>query len=331
MKLLPLFLLYTAVSYAAHAPLASRIRAVLDSSDVGRTAFWGIEVDDLDARTVLLRLNDRHFFVPASNTKLFTAALALTKLGPTFQVRTLVTAATPPDAEGRIAGDLTLVGAGDANLSGRPIPYDLEAEKRDPLTVMRELALQLYTRGVRSVAGNVVGDDTAFVWEPYGPGWGVDDPTYMDGAPVSALAVNDNSISVMIQPAALTFTPPLPVFTVENRVVAGSPRQIHITREPGSSILRLWGTLPPDDPGETDALSVDDPARFAALALKSVLQDQGITVAGDALARHLYPGEQFVSQTGIPLAQHDSPSLIEDLRITAKVSQNLHAEMLLRL
>jgi len=331
MRLLTLFLLFLAASNAAKAPLASRIRALLESSDVARGAFWGIEVDDLDARTQVIRLNERHFFVPASNTKLFTTAFALTKLGPTFQVRTLVTAAAPPDSAGRIEGDITLVGAGDANLSGRSIPYDPEAEKRDPLTVMRELALQLYTRGVRSVAGNVIGDDTAFLWEPYGPGWGVDDPTFMDGAPVSALAVNDNSISVLIQPAALTFTPPLSIFTVENRVVAGPPREIHIAREPGSSILRLWGTLPPDDPGETDALSVDDPARFAALALKSALQDQGISVAGEAQVRHLYPGEQFVSHPGIALAQHDSPSLIEDLRITAKVSQNLHAEMLLRL
>ncbi len=335
MKLLGILLIAVA-SQAARGPVSARVAAAIRASPVARGAFWGIEVYDLNSGRQVFHLNERQFFVPASNTKLFTTALALSRLGPAFQVETVVSAAAVPDAEGRIAGSLTLVGAGDANLSGRPIPYDVEAPKLDPLTAMRDLARQLFARGVRSIAGDVIGDDTAFPYEPYGPGWGIDDPATGDGAPVSALSVNDNSISLLVEPAKLTFTPALPVFTVENRIVpatAGTERDLHVTREAGSSTLRLWGTIPENDMGETFSLGVDDPARFAALALMAALQEQGITVTGNAVALHRYPGAPigFVSRNPVTLATHRSPPLIEDLRVTDKVSQNLHAEMLLRL
>ncbi len=332
MKLLAV-LLIAVVCQGVRGPLTGRINAAIRASSVARGAFWGIEVYDLTSGRRTVSLNEQQFFVPASNTKLFTTALALSRLGAGFQVETVVAAAAAPDAEGRIAGSLTLIGAGDANLSGRPIPYDVEAPKQDPLSAMRDLARQLFERGVRSVGGGVIGDDTVFPYEPYGPGWGVDDPATSDGAPVSALAVNDNAITLLVEPAKLTFVPALSVFTVENRIVAGTERDLHVTREAGSATLRLWGTLPVNDAGETFALGVDDAARFAAIALTAALKEQGISVAGNAIALHRYPGAEigFVSPNRVTLATHRSPPLIEDLRVTDKVSQNLHAEMLLRL
>jgi D-alanyl-D-alanine carboxypeptidase/D-alanyl-D-alanine-endopeptidase (penicillin-binding protein 4) len=331
MKLAALFLI-AAASTAATAPLAKRINALIEASPATRTAFWGIEAHDLNSKKPLVLRNQGHFFVPASNTKLFTTALALSRLGAGFRVETVVTAAALPDAQGQITGPLTLVGAGDPNLSGRPIPYDVAAEKLDPLTAIRDLAQQLFAKGVRSVAGDVVGDDSRFVHEPYGPGWGVDDPATSDGTPVSALAVNDNTISLLIEPTRLTFTPELAPFTIENRIVPGLSKEIHVSRDAGSTTLRLWGTMPATDKGQTESLGVDDPARYAALALIAALQNQGITVTGTAVAKHRYPGEPFVSQQpSVTLASRQSHILLDNLRVTDKVSQNLHAEMLLRL
>lgn len=339
-KLLALALLLTVPAWTA-PPLSARIRATIQRSPIARTAFWGIQVLDLERGTILFSLNADHFFVPASNTKLFTTALALTRLGPDLKVKTLVTAAAPPDPAGHIAGDLTLVGNGDANLSGRAIPYDVDAPKGDPLAAMQDLAAKLYDRGVRAVEGNVVGDDTAFVWEPFGPGWGIDDPVGMDGAAVSALEVNDDSISLNILPGAsegapalIGFDPPLAPFTVENRLqtTITLPRSIHVDREPGSGVLRIWGAIPPGDPGLTESLSVEDPARYAALTLIEALKQKGITVGGQAVARHAYPGSTPLPPVAATvLAERESPPIKEDLRITDKVSQNLHAEMLLRI
>lgn len=340
-RLLALALLLTVPAQTAPPPLAARIRAAIQASPIARTAFWGIEVRDFASGKAIFALNSDHFFVPASNTKLFTTALALTRLGPEFKVKTQVIAAAGPDSQGRISGDLTLIGHGDANLSGRPIPYNVDAERGDPLTAMQDLAAQLYARGIRQIDGNVVGDDTAFVLEPYGPGWGIDDPVGIDGAAVSALEFNDGAITLNIlpaptegAPALVALDPPLHIFTIENRLqttLVGS-RAIHVERLAGSEILRVWGVIPPGDPGYTQSVSVDDPARAAAAGLIEALKQKGVTVSGQALVRHAYPGAPTPDPvTGTLLAERESPPLKEDLRVTDKVSQNLHAETLLRI
>ena len=73
----------------AHAPtLAERIQKLIDNSPSARTAFWGIQVTDLATGKALVNINADKFFVPASNTKLFTTALALTRLGPDYKFQT---------------------------------------------------------------------------------------------------------------------------------------------------------------------------------------------------------------------------------------------------
>ncbi len=336
-----LLLLCGQVLWCASAPLGARIRAVIEKSPLARSAFWGIEVADLQTGVSLFRWNADHLFVPASNTKLFTTALALQKLGADYKIKTVVTAPLAPDATGHITGNLVLIGAGDANLSGRVIPYAADAEKGDPLTAMQDLALQLFQHGVREIDGDVIGDDTAFEWEPYAPGWGLDDPFGADGAPASALSVNDNVVVLSVNPGALlggpvqiTFDPPIPVFQVENRATTAMDREhgIHVERQPGSGTVVVWGTIAPGDPEQRFSLAVDDPARYAALSLVNAMNRQGIVVNGRAAAKHWQWGlPKPTAEPGVVLAERTSPPLLEDLRVTDKVSQNLHAEMLLRI
>src|SRR5262245_31887861 len=103
------------------ASLPESVDRLISSSPVARTDFWGIKVVDLTTGKTIYELNANHFFVPASNTKLFTTALALARLGPDFKFHTRVMADAAPDADSRIAGDLRLVGGGDPNLSARAI------------------------------------------------------------------------------------------------------------------------------------------------------------------------------------------------------------------
>src|SRR5512140_3232777 len=96
---------------AAQAPrvsLTDRIEAVLNSPDA-LPAHWGIEVVSLENGATLYARNEHKLFVPASNTKLFTTALALQTLGPQFRFRTTIETAVPPDKYGRVAGDVLLV------------------------------------------------------------------------------------------------------------------------------------------------------------------------------------------------------------------------------
>ena len=106
------------------APFCDQIRALVSDPAVA-AAHWGVSVTTLRGLP-LCQINDAQLFRPASNAKLFTAAAALALLGPAYSVRTTVIAASRGaialDA-GELDGDLVLRGAGDANLSTRPIPY----------------------------------------------------------------------------------------------------------------------------------------------------------------------------------------------------------------
>ena len=185
----PLFLPLTA--FPADG-VADRIRAILESSADSRQCFWGLQVADAESGEVLLSENEDKFFVPASNTKLFTTSLALRRLGPGYKFRTRIEADATPGAEGRIH-QLRLIGGGDPNLSGRLVPYSKEESTGDPLEdAIKAMADEAVAKGVRVIDGDVVGDDSAYLWEPYPDGWALDDPVFEYGAPVSALTLNDN-------------------------------------------------------------------------------------------------------------------------------------------
>jgi D-alanyl-D-alanine carboxypeptidase/D-alanyl-D-alanine-endopeptidase (penicillin-binding protein 4) len=320
---------------------AASLRDAIDSLiSSGPPAIWGIEVVDLKTGRTLYERNADQFFVPASNTKLFTTSLALTRLGPDFTFQTAVRGDGAPDARGILKGDLRLVGGGDPNLSPRAIPYSKAPLTGNPLAAIEDLADQVAARGVKRIEGNIVGDDTWYAWEPYGSGWAIDDPQYDYGAPVSALTVNDNVLTLSVRagqregdPAAITVNPPLEYYTIDNRVRTGppgTPGRIHSYRAPGNYEVELWGTIPAGDHGEEIALGIEDAAEYAARALRQALESRGIAVTGNAVARHALAGEAAELPKGQELARRVSAPLIEDLRITDKVSQNLHAEMTLR-
>src|SRR5258708_4395361 len=107
----PMLRLATALLLACRlqaAGLPEAIQKLIDSSPAARTAFWGIRIVDLATGKNLYELNPDRFFVPASNTKLFSTSLALTRLGPDYTFTTRVWAASPPDDQGRIRGSIRL-------------------------------------------------------------------------------------------------------------------------------------------------------------------------------------------------------------------------------
>ena len=142
------------------AALPESIQKLIDSSPAARTAFWGIQIVDLATGKTLYELNPDHYFVPASNAKLFSTALALTRLGADFTFQTRVLAQPAPDEHGRIRGSLRLAGGGDPNLSARAIPYRMGPLTGNPLAAIEDLADQIVARGVKRVDGDIIGDDT---------------------------------------------------------------------------------------------------------------------------------------------------------------------------
>ncbi len=344
----------------SHHSIARRIESVLSSPELSH-GFWGIEVVSLDNGKILYSQNAEKLFTPASNTKLFTTAAALALIGPTYTFRTTVETTGSLDRYGRLSGDLVLVGRGDPNLSGRELPYSLHTRRNDhAIQVLEQLADALLAKGLKYVDGDIIADDSYFAFERYGEGWSQDDLVLADGAPVSALTINDNVLFVNMLPADragerafVNIAPFADYYQVDNRIMttpAGTERKVFLNREPGSTRLTLWGNMPLDDVGVNEALAIDDPAEFAAALFRQLLTNRGIVVYGKQRTHHtelaslstltitatapLGGGGDSAHESlskAMVLAAHESKPLIEDIGVINKVSQNLHAEILLRL
>src|SRR6476661_1980185 len=129
-----------AASRKPHISLKKQVETILAQPDLAR-GFWGIEIASATSGKVLYSLNSTKLFTPASNTKLFTTAAALALIGPDYKFRTTVETNGSLDKYGRLTGDLTLVGRGDPNLSGRELPYNTRTQRNaDPIRVLEKLA-----------------------------------------------------------------------------------------------------------------------------------------------------------------------------------------------
>jgi D-alanyl-D-alanine carboxypeptidase/D-alanyl-D-alanine-endopeptidase (penicillin-binding protein 4) len=334
---------------------AARINAILVDPGVSR-AHWGISVVTAEGAPVYA-LNDGQFFAPASNAKLLVTAAALALLPPKTTYTTSAVTSGEIDGSGHLHGNVILLGAGDPTLSGRAYPYAEKTERPNPpLVALQGIADQIAASGIRNIDGDIIGDDSWFTWEPYGAGWAWDDLDWSYGAPVSALSVNDNVAYLNIpgngQPPV--WNPDTPYYRIENSLQtlpgtqAASPG---IDRPIGSKVVRLFGTI--NQNGLHIALAIEDPAEFAAVALRQMLLAHGIEIAGTARAEHRLSvdTQDFRAEVDQPLVLHALPiSTIEppangmrvlashvsvpfeqDVVVTNKVSQNLHAELLLRL
>ena len=344
--LLPLvcLLVLTQLQAAARKPLASRIEEILAKPELSH-GFMGIEVVSVSTGKVLYAENADKLFTPASNTKLFTTAAALALIGPDYKFRTTVETNGALDKYGRLTGDLVLVGHGDPNLSGRELPYACAPSAMTiPSRCWRTLPTRLAQKGVKYVDGDIVADDSYFAFERYGEGWSQDDLVWADGAPVSALTINDNVVFVNILPADhagerafVSVTPFADYYRIDNRIITtppGTDRKIFINREPGSTVLTLWGNMPLDDRGANEALAIEDPANFAANLFRSLLEKRGITVYGQQRTHHTelaslstlsvtaiapaHGGDEVASvaptNQRLVLASYESGALIQDVQ-----------------
>lgn len=319
------------------ARFLARVEAALAEAQADK-GYWAVLVTDADTGETLYTLNAHRYFTPASNTKLFTTALAMATLGPDYRFRTSIETRGTLDHQGRLRGELALVGRGDPNLSNRKFPFVKEVERDGPPEkILAALADAVVARGVKQVEGDIIADDSFYAYERFPSGWAIDDMTWSYGAPVSALSVNDSTVFIELRsgeregdPAWFGVEPWADYYRIQSEVRTGpadTERKLELAREPGSRQVFLRGSMPLGAEPHVLALAVEEPAEHAAHLLKRLLEARGVRVYGEARARH--EPEPNATNT-VVLAEHTSVPLVEAIRLLNKISQNLHTELLLR-
>src|SRR6266566_6951560 len=286
---------------AAHALVPGELFAAREQMILGNAQAakgdWGVLITDARSGQVLFEQNADRYFVPASNMKLLTTALALARLGVDYRFRTTVEALAMPSDDGKIAGSIYLVGRGDPNLSNRKFPYVLKEEFDGAVEkVIAGLADGIAAKGIKEISGDVVGDDSYFPRERYPNGWEIDDMVWEYGAAISAIVVGDNTVALTLtpgeqagNPVQAAVTPATSDFMVKNDVstsAADVKSDLTLTREPGSNAVVVKGTLPAKSTPRKLILAIEEPAQHAAATLKRLLEERGVRVAGVARARH---------------------------------------------
>ena len=367
--------------------LGARILGLLSDPGVAR-AHWGISVvglgggmgGGLDAAmegTPIWGLDEGKLFRPASTAKLFTTSAAMALLGPEKTFETRVYGTLKQDT-GVVQGDLILVGGGDPSFGTHDLPFvplappGKQQRRMTGLNDLEGLADQVVAKGVREISGDVVGSDSLFPWEPYPESWAADDLVWGYGAPVSALSVGDNQLRLTVTPGVLSggavqapavvaldqFGVGYDTVKADVATVAkGGAQGIQVERDPATRTLRVYGQLAEGAAADVEWVAIDDPAAFAAMALRDMLVRRGVAVEGSSTRRHRWPsmagsfmaevrapgkcetltmdgGEcggscGVATQTGTMLASHTSAPMAEDVLYTLKESENLHAELFL--
>lgn len=326
------------------ASLAHRIQKVMDRPAFAHANF-GIEFYDISTGKIVYSINANKLFVPASTTKTLTEGTILAKFGADYRFHTRIYHTGSLDRKGTLKGDLILVASGDPDLSNRIQPdgtlafvdedhsYGGPAVAGDPLAVVKELAKDVAAKGIKKIEGRVLVDASLF------PDGGREGGT---GVVISSIVVNDNVIDLFATPGAkagdpvsLAVSPQTAYATFVNRLttsVAGATADIKdpvtVTHPDGFVTVTVEGSLPAASHPMTAPYAVPSPTKFAETVLAESLAGAGVQIKlpknaalpdFKALASSYTPDNQ--------VAEHVSPPLSEEIKVTLKVSQNLHASM----
>jgi D-alanyl-D-alanine carboxypeptidase/D-alanyl-D-alanine-endopeptidase (penicillin-binding protein 4) len=297
-------------------------------------ALWGVKVVSLDSGKIIFEQNSQKLFSPASNSKLYTVALALDRLGADYRIKTSLYSAAKPDSFGVLKGDLIVVGRGDPSINARLHNNDIYA-------ALEPLVAALTNAGVRRITGDLIGDDSYIHGPPYGSGWAWDDTESYYGAEISALTINDNTLQVSVkpgskagEPCALTLFPSTTYIALSNRtetVTNATRRTVSFYRPLDENVIYATGKMPLENPGYNDDLTVHNPAGLFIWFFKEALTRHGIKIGGKErtvgwLERQSDP---IHLDNLTELGSIESPPMSEIAREVMKPSQNLYTDLLL--
>lgn len=323
--------LLTALACTASA-LADGLTQKIDSALADprlRGAKVAVEVRALGTGRVLYSKNASEKLILASNEKLLVAATALGELGPRYEFTTQLMSVSPDALRGHaLSGGLVLRGGADPTL-GSP------SAGEEPLQQFGEWADKLLAMGVERIEGDLIVDDSFLDPVRIHPDWPDSQLWRSYYAPVSALSLNDNCVSVEVKPGAaagspavLTMSPEVPFLKFANRCKTSAKKHsIWFSRESGGLIITVGGYVKLGTQGYTGSVTVPHPALFSGAVLAGVLDEKGIRLEGTV---RLAGGEDLAGRRDWRVLAERRTPIARVLSVMLKDSQNMYAEHVIK-
>jgi D-alanyl-D-alanine carboxypeptidase/D-alanyl-D-alanine-endopeptidase (penicillin-binding protein 4) len=291
---------------------------------------WGVSVVSLATGEVLFTHGAERRMSPASNTKLFTAALALDRLGGKSRVATRVLATQAVDAAGVLRGDVVIGGRGDPGWNPRRTGQPWADVFKPVVDVLRRA-------GVRRITGDVVADGTYLRVPPHGASWTADDLMEDYGAEVSGVVLDENYVEMDVAPGAtpgaaalISWRQPGHGLVLDARVVTGPAESVpalRVVRLPGESAVRVFGSVPQGGKARLLEATVPRPAAWFASELTAALRAAGIVVEGRPRDVR-WPETPEEPRAPLVLGAVESEPVRDLVRVMMKDSNNLRASLL---
>ena len=298
-----------------------------------RNAHWGVAVFDITNDRVIYEENLCKSFMPASNMKLFSTAVALEKFGPDFTFDTKFYIDGKIE-NGVLKGDLIVRGMGDPSFSYR------YAKKEDPLLKMDALVEEIIeATGIKGIEGKIIGDDNFFTDDAIELTWESEDLSFWYAVECGGLNFNENVVQFRVKGRAGT----IPELKVKSDI--GYIKFINKAtsyKEQGNSFnysrnflneCELFGNMRPGAV-DTDRVSVNNATMYYLTAFEYALKKKGVNLE-KASIKDIDALPKYAQKIDYENLQHvftyQSEPLSEIIRMTNKVSHNLYADALLRL
>ncbi|MCZ6688597.1 MAG: D-alanyl-D-alanine carboxypeptidase/D-alanyl-D-alanine-endopeptidase [Planctomycetota bacterium] len=281
----------------------------------------GVFAVNLSTGEAIFAHDESKSLIPASNAKLWTTAAAIELLGADYQFTTTL------DGRGKIqdgawVGDLRLKGGGDPSISERFF-------EGKPTAVLEGWAKHLEAKGIRSVTGDLLVDDTFFDRQTSLPSWPKDDPSKGYLAQIGGLSFNENCVRLSIAPAGdgvrVTALPETTYIEVDNQCSLTEDLNRHlirITRRPGENLFTVSGRVWKESGGYHSTFAIHDPALYFGTVFRDALLLEGIQIKGEI--------RRIENEKGwVRLDSHRS-SLQGSIELANRKSLNFHAEQIFK-
>jgi D-alanyl-D-alanine carboxypeptidase/D-alanyl-D-alanine-endopeptidase (penicillin-binding protein 4) len=254
-----------------------------------------------------------HAVIPASVQKLIVAYAALNLLQPSYRFHTML-AESQAMSNGRLDGDLWLIGSGDPSLRSKDLRAGVAA---------------LYKEGLRAIAGGVAIDSSAMQGPEINPRWDPADANEDYQTATSGISIDGDTVEFRVygrapgEPARVAVVPPSNDVHVTGSITTSSGTDdVVIAGLEDPNTFHLDGYIPANTE-EKYWLPIHDIPRYAGSVLQAMLRRQGITTSRP-------PSSGDAPLTSILLWDHRSAPLNALERHMLYVSDNHYAEQLLR-